>query len=199
MVVVFGTMAGDGAHLIGLPYALTTAFYLLVVGGLFLVGNRTEGTLSIHSITTRRRELFSWATVLGSVALGTAAGDFTADQMQLGYLPSAVIFAAAITVPAVGWRFFRLNPLVGFLDRLRPDPAAGRVGRRLVGKPASHGGGLGARGRDRRHRRGCPDRRARGLPGGPSQRRPDPGTRGSVSAGPGATSAAEGATGRLLS
>ena len=47
-------------------------------------------------------------------------------------------------MPAVGWRFFRLNPLVGFLDRLRPDQAAGRVGRRLVGKPADKTGlGLG--------------------------------------------------------
>ena len=81
MVAVFGTMAADGVHLVGLPYAVTTVFYLLVVGVLFLWWRRSEGTLSIHSITTRRRELFYWATVLASFALGTAAGDLTADQL----------------------------------------------------------------------------------------------------------------------
>ena len=63
MVAVFGTMAANGVHLVRLPYAVTTALYLLVVGVLFFCWRRSEGTLSIHSVTTRRRELFFWATV----------------------------------------------------------------------------------------------------------------------------------------
>jgi len=143
MVAVFGTMAADGVHLVGLPYALTTTFYLLVVGGLFLVWHRREGTLSIHSITTRRRELFYWATVLASFALGTAAGDLTADQLQLGYLPSVAIFAVAIAVPAVGWRFFRLNPVVAFWIAYVLTRPLGASIADWLGKPALHGGGLG--------------------------------------------------------
>ena len=143
MVAVFGTMAADGVHLVGLPYALTTVFYLLVVGGLFLAWYRSEGTLSIHSITTRRRELFYWATVLASFALGTAAGDFTADQLQLGYLPSVAIFAVAIAVPAIGWRFFRLNPVVAFWIAYVLTRPLGASTADWLGKPASHGGGLG--------------------------------------------------------
>ena len=143
MVAVFGTMAADGVHLVGLPYAVTTAFYLLVVGVLFFCWHRFEGTLSIHSITTRRRELFYWATVLASFALGTAAGDFTADQLGLGYLASVVIFAVAIAVPAIGWRFFRLNPIVAFWIAYVLTRPLGASVADWLGKPASHGGGLG--------------------------------------------------------
>jgi len=143
MVAVFGTMAADGVHLVGLPYAVTTAFYLFVVGVLFFCWHRSEGTLSIHSITTRRRELFYWATVLASFALGTAAGDFTADQLRLGYLPSVVIFGAAIAVPAIGWRFFRLNPVVAFWIAYVLTRPLGASIADWLGKPATHGGGLG--------------------------------------------------------
>ncbi len=59
MVAVFGTMAADGLHVaLGLPYAPTTLFWAIVVGVLFLRWHRAAGTLSIHSITTCRRETF---------------------------------------------------------------------------------------------------------------------------------------------
>jgi uncharacterized membrane-anchored protein len=143
MVAVFGTMAADAVHLVGLPYAVTTTVYLLVVGALFFWWRRSEGTLSIHSITTRRRELCYWATVLASFALGTAAGDLTADQLQLGYLASVGIFGAAIAVPAVGWRYFRLNPVVAFWVAYVLTRPLGASIADWLGKPASHGGGLG--------------------------------------------------------
>ena len=74
----------------------------------------TERTLSIHSIITRRRELFYWATVMATFALGTAAGDMTASTMHLGYFPSAVLFAILIAAPAIGYRRFGMNPIVAF-------------------------------------------------------------------------------------
>ena len=143
MVAVFGTMAADGVHLIGLPYALTTTFYLLVVGVLFLLWHRSEGTLSMHSITTRRRELFYWATVLASFALGTALGDLTADELRLGYLTSVVIFGVAIAVPALAWRFLRLDPVVAFWSAYVLTRPLGASIADWLGKPAAHGGGLG--------------------------------------------------------
>ena len=115
MVAVFGTMGADGLHvLFGVPYVASTAFYLVVVAAIFWSWHRSEGTLSIHSITTTRREVFYWATVLATFALGTAAGDLTAASMHLGYFWSGVLFTAAIAVPAVGWWRFGLNPIVAF-------------------------------------------------------------------------------------
>lgn len=115
MVAVFGTMAADGAHKgAGVPYAFSTALFAVAVAVVFAVWHRCEGTLSIHSITTRRRELFYWAAVLATFALGTAAGDLTAFTLNLGFLDSVVLFAVAISLPALGWRRFGLNPVVAF-------------------------------------------------------------------------------------
>jgi uncharacterized membrane-anchored protein len=115
MVAVFGTMAADGVHDgVSAPYAVTTTLYALLVGALFYLWHRSEGTLSIHSITTRRRELYYWAAVLATFALGTAAGDLTAISLNLGFFPSAMLFAAAISVPAIAWWRFGLNPILAF-------------------------------------------------------------------------------------
>jgi uncharacterized membrane-anchored protein len=69
----------------------------------------TEGTLSIHSITTTRRELFYWATVAATFALGTAVGDLAAISFHLGYLDSALVFAGLILLPALGYRLLSLS------------------------------------------------------------------------------------------
>lgn len=114
-IAISGTGAADTMHLhLGIPYAGTTVFWAVVLAIIFWAWNRSEGTLSIHSITSRRRESFYWATVFATFALGTAAGDLTATPLHLGYLTSAVLFAAIILVPAIGWRFFGLNEVVAF-------------------------------------------------------------------------------------
>jgi uncharacterized membrane-anchored protein len=115
MVAIFGTMAADGLHVgLALPYAFSTLFYAVAVGVVFFLWHRSEGTLSIHSIVTRRRETYYWITVLASFALGTAAGDWTATSLNLGFLPSGILFAAVFAVPAIGWWRFGLNPVLGF-------------------------------------------------------------------------------------
>jgi len=115
MVGVFGTMAADALHVgLGVPYVASTAFYLVALAAVFTTWYLTEGTLSIHSITTPRRELFYWAAVMATFALGTAAGDLTAKVAGLGYLGSGVMFAVVIAIPYVGYRWFGLNPIVGF-------------------------------------------------------------------------------------
>jgi uncharacterized membrane-anchored protein len=115
MVAVFGTMMADLLHVIlGVPYAVSTPFYAAVLTLVFYLWHRSEGTLSIHSIVTRRRETFYWLAVLSTFALGTAAGDLTAVSLQLGFFPSAVLFAAAISVPALAWWKLRLNPILAF-------------------------------------------------------------------------------------
>jgi uncharacterized membrane-anchored protein len=115
MVAVFGTMAADGLHVgLGVPYAISTAFYAVVLALVFWLWQRSEHTLSIHTITTRRRETYYWITVLATFALGTAAGDFTATSLNLGFFTSAMIFGAAILVPALGWWRFGLPAVPAF-------------------------------------------------------------------------------------
>jgi uncharacterized membrane-anchored protein len=115
MVAVFGTSAADALHVgFGIPYAVSSAFYLVVLAVVFTLWYRSEKTLSIHSIYTARREKFYWWTVLATFALGTAAGDFTATSLHLGYLPSGILFASLIALPAVGYRWFAMNSIVSF-------------------------------------------------------------------------------------
>jgi uncharacterized membrane-anchored protein len=103
MVAVFGTMAADVLHVgMGIPYTDTSIGFAIGLAVVFLAWWKAEGTLSIHSITTTRRELFYWATVLATFAMGTALGDFTASTLHLGYLTSIVLFAVLICLPALG-------------------------------------------------------------------------------------------------
>jgi uncharacterized membrane-anchored protein len=114
-IAIAGTGVADTMHLtIGLPYSVTTVFWALVLGLIFWYWQRSEGTLSIHSIVTQRRELDYWATVFATFALGTALGDFTATALHLGYLASGVAFAVLITLPGFFWKFGRLNEIAAF-------------------------------------------------------------------------------------
>ena len=115
MVSVFGTMAADVLHLgLGIPYVASTIFFLLLLIILFWLWNRVEGTLSIASITTQRRELFYWATVLTTFALGTAAGDMTAHTLNWGFFSSGVIFAIAFAIPGLAYFAFKFSPIFAF-------------------------------------------------------------------------------------
>jgi len=115
LVSVFGTMAADVLHVgFGIPYAVSTVFFAIVLTAVFAIWYRTERTLSIHLIDTRRREFFYWAAVLGTFALGTAAGDLTASTLGWGYLGSGVAFAVAIAVPAIAHRRFGLGAVPAF-------------------------------------------------------------------------------------
>lgn len=75
---------------------------------------RTERTLSIHSICSLRRELFYWAAVLATFALGTSTGDMTAYTLHLGFLASGFLFAGIFLVPVIAYRFAGMNAIVAF-------------------------------------------------------------------------------------
>lgn len=143
MVAVFGTMAADGVHDgTGMSYALTTTFYGLVVAAIFCFWHRSEGTVDIHSITTRRRERFYWAAVLATFALGTAAGDLVAEKAALGYTVSVLIFAGVIALITVAHLVFKLNAVLAFwLAYIMTRPLGASIGDLM--SQAKHDGGLG--------------------------------------------------------
>ena len=80
-VALFGTMIADGPHVaLGTPYWVDSIIYLLALCALLTWWRRSEGTISVHSITTARRERFYWGVVLLTFGLGTAVGDATAIE-----------------------------------------------------------------------------------------------------------------------
>ena len=115
MVAIFGTMAADVLHIgLGIPYLFSTIFFAIVLIIIFFVWYKIEKTLSIHSIITPRRELFYWAAVITTFALGTAAGDMTAVTFNLGYLDSGIMFALLFAIPLVLYKFFGFNEVITF-------------------------------------------------------------------------------------
>ncbi|NIZ92285.1 COG4705 family protein [Kineococcus rubinsiae] len=143
MIAVFGTIVADVLHVVtGLSYYVTSAFYGVVVIVLFAWWRRSEGTLDIHSITTARRERFYWATVVATFALGTAVGDLTGLTMHLGFLPSGLLFAAAIAVPLVAWRL-GANPVATFWVAYVLTRPLGASFADWLAKEPSVGGGVG--------------------------------------------------------
>lgn len=145
MVSIFGTMVADVLHVVvGVPYAVSTVGFAVALAAVFLLWWRTEGTLSIHSITTTRRGVFYWLTVSGTFALGTALGDLTAATFGLGYLPSAIAFAVLIAVPALAHRFGRMNAVLAFwFAYVLTRPLGASVCDWLADAPSAKGLGLG--------------------------------------------------------
>lgn len=99
-----------------------------------------EKTLAMHSINTAERELFYWAAVLFTFALGTATGDLLAETLKLGYGQSVLVFAAAIALTAVGYYYLRLNGVLAFwIAYILTRPLGASFGD-LLAQPHSNGG-----------------------------------------------------------
>ena len=145
MVAIFGTMAADVLHIgLGIPYFVSTAFFMVTLAVVFAVWYMSEKTLSIHSIYTRRRELFYWAAVVTTFALGTAVGDLTATTLGLGYFFSGVMFAVLIAIPALAYWLLGLNEIFAFWLAYILTRPLGASFADWMGKPHSAGGlGLG--------------------------------------------------------
>ncbi len=141
MVSVFGTMAADVIHVgLGVPYVVSSIAFSIALAVIFAVWFRSEGTLSIHSITNPRRELFYWATVLATFALGTAVGDMTATTFHWGYFFSGVVFAFLICIPALAYARFGLNAIVAFWSAYILTRPLGASFADWIAVPPSRGG-----------------------------------------------------------
>lgn len=115
LISIVGTLVTDNlVDNFKVPLEATTIIFLIALILTFMVWYASEKTLSIHSIYTTNREAFYWFAILFTFALGTAAGDLTAERLNLGYWESAVIFASMISVVATAFYRIKLNSVVAF-------------------------------------------------------------------------------------
>ncbi|MDL9978314.1 hypothetical protein [Microbacterium candidum] len=145
LISVVGTLITDNlTDGLGVPLWVSTTIFAVALGATFAIWYAVERTLSIHEIVTRRREAFYWLAVLFTFALGTAAGDLVAEQLDLGYLVSVGVFAAAIGLVALAHFTFRLNAIVAFWAAyVLTRPLGASLGD-LLSQPVADGGlGLG--------------------------------------------------------
>lgn len=139
MVAVFGTMAADVLHKqFGVPYGASTLFFAVALAVIFYAWQKSEHSLSIHTINNPRREAFYWLSVVTTFALGTAAGDWTAISLGLGYASSGIFFTGLILIPAIGRRL-GMNEVFSFWLAYIITRPVGASFADWIGKPAPHG------------------------------------------------------------
>jgi uncharacterized membrane-anchored protein len=149
VISVFGTLITDNmTDQYNVPLTTSTAVFAVILAIVFAVWYAFERTLSIHSIVTTRREGFYWLAILFTFALGTAAGDLTAEKADLGYAISIAIFGGIIAVIAFAHYVLKLNPILSFwLAYIMTRPLGASIGDEMSQTSHKYGGlGLGTTG-----------------------------------------------------
>ena len=141
LVSIVGTLITDNlSDNLGISLVVTTPVFAVVLCITFMLWYAREQTLSIHTIVTRRRELFYWAAILFTFALGTASGDLMAERLALGYFPSLLIFAAMIAFITGLYYFLKVNAVLCFwLAYILTRPLGASLGD-LLSQPVKNGG-----------------------------------------------------------
>ena len=145
LVSVVGTqitdLLTDG---LGVSLYVSTCVFAVALAVIFAVWHRVEGTLSIREISTRRRELFYWAAILCTFALGTAAGDLATEALGLGFTPGAASFGAVIALTYVAWRMGGNTVLTFWIGYILTRPFGAALGDMLTQAKTYGGLGMGA-------------------------------------------------------
>lgn len=106
LISIVGTLITDNlTDRLGISLETTTVAFSILLVLTFGVWYMMEKTLSVYSIVTTRREVFYWLAVLFTFALGTAAGDLTAEKFGLGYLTAVFIFGGIAITAIVHYGF----------------------------------------------------------------------------------------------
>ena len=145
LISVVGTLVTDNlTDNFGVPLLTSTIAFSIALIITFIVWKSNEGTLSIHSIFTTRREAFYWLVVLFTFALGTAVGDLISEVFGFGYVTTGLIFGAIIAVIAFAHYALRLDGILSFwLAYIFTRPLGASLGDYLS-QPSDYGGlGLG--------------------------------------------------------
>ena len=146
LISIVGTLVTDNlVDNFDVPLTVTTAVFTVALAVTFLVWYRVEGTLSIHDVTTFRREAFYWVAILFTFALGTAAGDLITEGLGLGYLVGVILFASLIGVIVIARFVFHANVVFCFWAAyILTRPLGASIGDLLSQAPADGGLGIGA-------------------------------------------------------
>jgi uncharacterized membrane-anchored protein len=145
LISIVGTQITD-ALTDGLDVSLylSTAVFAVALAATFAIWYATERTLSIHTIVTRRRELFYWTAILFTFALGTAAGDLATEALQLGFRLGILVFGALIALTTLAYYFGADAVLTFWIAYILTRPLGASLGDFLSQAKTYGGIGLGS-------------------------------------------------------
>lgn len=140
LLSVVGTQITDAlTDRLGISLYLSTAFFSLMLAAVFAAWYWCERSLAIQTIVTRRRELFYWAAILFTFALGTAAGDLATEALGLGFTVGVVVFGGLIAAIALAHRFGAHPVLAFWLAYILTRPLGASLGD-LLSQSRTYGG-----------------------------------------------------------
>lgn len=145
LVSVVGTQITDAlTDGLGVSLYLSTAVFAVALAAIFWLWYRSERTLSIRTIHTRRRELFYWAAILCTFALGTAAGDLATEALGLGFQRGVLVFGALIALVMAAYHLGANTVLAFWIAYILTRPLGASLGD-LLSQAQTYGGlGFGA-------------------------------------------------------
>lgn len=134
------TLADFADRSLGIGYAGgSTLLFVLLMASLGL-WYRSQGSVSIDTIFSRKAEMFYWVTIMFSQTLGTALGDWMADTTGLGYEGGALVFGAGLAILAAAYYWTSISrTLLFWAAFILTRPLGATVGD-FLDKPISHGG-----------------------------------------------------------
>ena len=141
LVSIVGTLITDNlVDNFGVSLVSVTVFFTLALGATFAVWYAFEKTLSIHHVTTTRREAFYWLAILFTFALGTGAGDLVAEHYGLGYMATGILFGMIIASSTAGYYGLKLDGIWAFwIAYIFTRPLGASFGD-LLSQPVEYGG-----------------------------------------------------------
>lgn len=145
LISIVGTLITDNlVDNFGVALTTTATVFTVALAVTFAVWYACERTLSIHEVTTTRREAFYWLAILFTFALGTAAGDLVAEQFALGYMATGILFGMIIASITFGYYVLKLDAIAAFwIAYIFTRPLGASFGD-LLSQPKEYGGmGLG--------------------------------------------------------
>lgn len=141
LLSVVGTLISDNLvdHL-GVSLGTTSILFGSALTIVFVCWYLSEKTLSVHEITTTKRELFYWAAILFTFSLGTSAGDLISESWGLGYNFATLLFAVIIGLVFLTYKYLKLNSILAFwIAYILTRPLGASLGD-LLSQPKNDGG-----------------------------------------------------------
>ena len=134
------TLADFADRSLGIGYAGGSTLLLILLLGSLYTWYKTLGTVAADSVKDPKSEMFYWVTIMFSQTLGTALGDWTADDAGLGFAGGAILFSALLIGVALLYYRTKISRTVLFWAAFILTRPLGAVVGDLLDKPHDHGG-----------------------------------------------------------
>ncbi len=134
------TMSDFMDRTLGLGYSKGSLILILILVAILIIWKQLEKTISVTNIMSKRGELFYWSAILISNTLGTAMGDFLADDSGLGFMGGAFLISFMLIIIVIVYYSTQISRVLLFWIAFILTRPFGATFGDVLTKPLNHGG-----------------------------------------------------------